>query len=303
MDCAACGYSNTETAITCGGCEAPLRVARWPDGVRSSVVISFDLDGPSPLINLDPAVASMPSTLSMGHYGPTVALPLILDLLRRYDVHASFYVPGWIAERYPRTIERLIEMGHEVGHHGYLHEPPTTMSRDEEAAVLDRTIGILRGITGAAPDGYRSPSWELSAHSLELLTERGFRYDSSLMGHDLPYLVGDPAQPLAELPVTWQLDDFPYFFWAPIDPRRLQAAPSHVREVWTSGFDEIYARGGMYMLTMHPFIIGRPSRLHVLEQLLRHVRGYPDVRFVRGIDIVNEMAVDGGTRWVGDATD
>lgn len=296
MDCPACGQTNAEGAIACGGCEAPLQVARWPEGVRCTAVISFDVDGPTPLINRDPGVLSKPSTLSMGHYGPAVAMPRILELLRRYEAPASFFFPGWIAERYPRVVERVVEEGHEAGHHGYLHEPPATLRREEEAAVLDRTSGILRGITGSAPAGYRSPAWELSEHSLELLGARGFRYDSSLMGHDLPYLVGDPAAALAELPVHWSLDDFPYFFWAPSDARRLQASPSQVLEVWRAGFDEIYDRGGLYMLTMHPFIIGRPSRLGVLERLLEHIQSRPGVRFARAVDVADAMRTDGGTR-------
>ena len=209
MECPACGRTNGESAHTCAGCGAALVVGRWPDGVRCGVVISFDVDGPSGMMNRDPAVAEMPSTRSMGEYGPVVAAPLILALLRREQVAASFYFPGWVAERYPRLVERVRADGHEVAHHGYLHEPPATLSRDEEAAVLDRTNAILRGITGEPAAGYRSPSWELSEHSLELLLERGFRYDSSLMGQDLPYFLGPEAGsspgPLVELPVHWSL--------------------------------------------------------------------------------------------------
>jgi peptidoglycan/xylan/chitin deacetylase (PgdA/CDA1 family) len=264
------------------------------------VVISFDVDGPSGMMNRNPAVAEMPSTRSMGEYGPVVAAPLILELLRREQVPASFYFPGWVAERYPRLVERVRADGHEVAHHGYLHEPPATLSRDEEAAVLDRTNAILRGITGEPALGYRSPSWELSRHSVDLLRDRGFRYDSSLMGQDLPYLVGPEATsevgPLVELPVHWSLDDYPHFNWTPSDSHRLQASPSHVLDVWMTAFDELYDRGGMFMLTMHPYVIGRPSRLGVLARLLAHIRRRTDVAFYRSIDVAAGVTGDWGTR-------
>ena len=190
--------------------------------------------------------------------------------------------------------------GHEVAHHGYLHEPPATLSRDEEAAVLDRTNDVLREITGEPALGYRSPSWELSAHSLDLLQERGFRYDSSLMGHDLPYLVGDSLGTLVELPVHWSLDDYPYFAWGPSDAHRLQASPSHVLDVWTSAFDELYERRGMFMLTMHPYVIGRPSRLGVLARLLAHIRRHDGVAFYRSIDVADGVLGAWGTEPAGE---
>src|SRR5690606_246683 len=139
---------------------------------------------------------------SMGEFGPRVAVPRILEMLREYDVPASFYVPGWVAERWPEAVEAIATAGHEVGHHGYLHEAPASLSREEEADVLDRGCTILQDITGHRPEGYRSPSWELSEHSLALLAERGFLYDSSLMGDDAPYSVpaGEGGSMLVEIP-------------------------------------------------------------------------------------------------------
>ena len=150
------------------------------------------------MINRDPGIEHRPSARSFGDYGPAVAVPHVLAMLAERGVPASFYIPGWIAERHPSVVERIAADGHEIGHHGYLHEPPATLSADEEAAVLDRGSEILSGITGERPAGYRSPSWELSDHSLDLLRERGFTYDSSLMGGDAPYWAG-PG--LVELPI------------------------------------------------------------------------------------------------------
>ncbi len=294
MACQACGHSNADSAYACASCNAPLVLAAWPDGVRCVAVISFDIDGPTGMLNRNPKVAQMQSTMSMGNYGPLVGAPRILHLLETYDVKASFYVPGWVAERYPKLVERIVADGHEVAHHGYLHEPPATLNREEEADVLDRGNAILKGITGSQPLGYRSPAWELSEHSLDLLTERGFLYDSSLMGHDLPYVVSDGDRALVELPVHWSLDDYPYFNFFPGDPSRLMASPDHVFNAWSTAFDDVRQRGGLFMLTMHPYVIGRPGRLSVLERLLRHIRAYSDVRLARSVDIATEFAKQAG---------
>ena len=249
--CDFCGWSGG--GVYCPRCGAALQPQRGAD--ECVVVISFDVDGASGMINRDPRIEQRPSARSFGDYGPMVATPHILTLLAELLIPASFYVPGWVAERAPRLVERILAGGHELGHHGYLHEPPATLTAEEEAAVIDRGCDILRGISGADPVGYRSPSWELSDVSLDLLRERGFRYDSSLMGGDAPYWAG-PG--LVELPIHWALDDYPYFVFAPTDGRRLMAAPEQVESAWQAAFAELRSRGGVFTLTMHPYIIGRP---------------------------------------------
>ena len=212
---------------------------------------------------------------------------MILDLLAAHDILASFYIPGWVAERHPALVRRIAAAGHEIGHHGYLHEPPASLSRDEEAAVLDKASAILRPLAGATPRGYRSPAWELSEHSLALLRDRNFLYDSSLMGDDRPYSLGNG---LVEIPVHWALDDYPYFNFSALDTRRLPASPSHVLDTWAAAFEELHARRALFVLTTHPSIIGRPGRLRLLERLIQHIRTFPSVRFTRAIDVAQQFA-------------
>ena len=154
----------------------------WPGATRCVVLLSFDLDGVSALLNRDPAAARRPSTMSRFDFGPKVGVFRILDLLDRYEVPASFFIPGYIEE----TVREIARRGHEIGHHGYMHEPPASVEPDEERAILDRGTEILSAITGERPLGYRSPSWDLSEHSLSYLAERGFVYDSSLMVDEHP---------------------------------------------------------------------------------------------------------------------
>jgi peptidoglycan/xylan/chitin deacetylase (PgdA/CDA1 family) len=264
----------------------------WSGDTRCTVMLGFDVDGPSASIHRNPAVEHMPSARSMGEFGPNVAVPRILELLARREIAASFYIPGWIAERYPAMVEAVAAAGHEVAHHGYLHEPPADLDGAEaEAAVLDRGSAILEGITGERPLGYRSPSWELSEHSLDLLAERGFVYDSSLMGDDAPYLVEGGGRQLVEIPVHWSLDDAPYYMFNPSSGRvSLMAAPRDVVDSWIDAFDEAYERGRAFTLTLHPWISGRLGRLKQFERLLDHIASREGVRFRRAIDVAREFA-------------
>ena len=289
--CLHCGWSGERRY--CPACGTALWPPDTDEGAgECSVVLSFDVDGASGMINRNPQIEHLPSARSFGDYGPMVALPQIIAALARADVPASFYVPGWVAERWPASVEQIASADHEIGHHGYLHEPPATLSAEAEADALDRGIEILSGMTGQAVAGYRSPSWELSAVSLELMVERGFRYDSSLMGSDAPYWVSAGESALVELPIHWALDDYPYFVFAPTDGRRLQAAPKHVESTWRDAFDEIHRRGGVFTLTMHPYIIGRPGRLAMLERLIRYMQSKSRVRFARAVDVCDEFAAE-----------
>lgn len=254
------------------------------------VLLTFDVDGPSGFLHQNPEVARRPSIYSQAEYGPTVGMPKILALLHDHDIRASFFIPGWEAERHPDLVRRIVDAGHEIGHHGYLHEPPASLDRDQEAAVLDRTSAILERLASAPPRGYRSPGWELSEHSLGLLADRGFLYDSSLMGDDVPYLVGEEGRRLVEIPIDWAFDDYPYFGINSIDFRRPPASPPYVFDAWAAAFQECYRRGLPFILTMHPWIIARPGRLRMLDRLIRHMRSFPRVRFRRAIDLATDFA-------------
>ncbi len=258
----------------------------WPDDVRCVVVLSFDVDGVSGAINRNPDAARLPSLMSMREYGPSVGTPRILDLMDDYAIKASFYIPGYVAETHEALVAEIAGRGHEIAHHGYMHEPPATLSKAQEEEVLDKGIAIIERITGQKPLGYRSPSWELSEHSLALLADRGFEYDSSLMGNDIPYQIDADGTQLVEIPIHWELDDAPYFSYAPsLGSRNLMASPEQVYQVWSAAFDGMYHYGRSFVLTMHPFVTGRPGRLRMLERLIQHMRELPGVEFMTALDL------------------
>ena len=252
----------------------------WPDDTRCVVVLGFDIDGQAGAIYGNPETADRPGTMSMREYGPAVGTARVLDVLERYGLKSSFFVPAFVAETHEDMVRDIVDRGHEVGHHGYMHEPPATLTRDQEARMLDRSTAVLERLTGATPTGYRSPLWDLSPHSVDLLIERGFTYDSSLFGDDAPYWIETPRGKLVEIPVHWELDDYPFFEFSPsTGVMPVAASPDQVFEVWSAAFDALYRRKRTFVLAMHPFVIGRPGRLRMLERLIRYMKGFPGVQF------------------------
>ncbi len=251
-----------------------------PDAFNCLVLLTFDFDAES---LWEESGLVTPTYTSRGQYGARVGVPRILALLDRYSIPATFFVPGITAERYPHLVQQIRDKGHEIGHHGYRHQSPTTLTVDEERSALEQGLEALQRAAGITPEGYRSPSWDLSEYSISLLQEYDFLYDSSLMGDDFqPYtLAGDPAQePLIELPVSWELDDAPHFLFN-FSPRYRVglSAPSKVFDIWSMEFEGAFRNQGVFTVTMHPQIIGRYHRMRMLETLIKHIAGHKGVRF------------------------
>lgn len=256
-----------------------------------TVLLSFDFDAISSRIFRGEGT---PTQLPRGEFGARVGVSRVLDLLAEHHLPATFYVPGHSCDTFPQQAKAIAAAGHELAHHGYCHEVPATLTWEQEIDVLERGIEAIQRVGGHRPTGYRSPSWDLSGNSLDLLLQFDFRYDSSLMADDFtPYLCrsgdhgdaisafrfGRPVD-LVELPVCWHLDDYPYFEWNATRGSG-NTAPSLVEEIWREEFEFMYERvpGGIYTLTMHPQVIGRGHRIRMLDRLIRHMRGRAGVRF------------------------
>lgn len=255
------------------------------------VMLTFDLDAESGALAADPSNANRPGVLSVGRYGPKVGLYRILKLLDEEGIPATFFVPGWVIDKYPAALEAIVAEGHEVAHHGYTHQPPATFaSRDEEEEGLVKGIECIVRVTGKKPLGYRSPSWDFSPHTLPLLEQYGFLYSSNLMDDDAPYLhkLDGRETRLVELPVQWLNDDAPFFMFRPPNPRPIQPA-SQPYEIWTEELQALYhERNKVFVLTMHPQIIGRPSRVAMLKRFIAFARSLGKVAFRQCGDVANE---------------
>ena len=246
----------------------------WPKGRAAAAAFTFDFDAESVWIADDPDNAHRPGVLSQGRYGAKVAVPLILELLDRHRLHATFFVPGTVAESYPERVQQIVDAGHELGSHGYTHTGPAKMSGpDEEERELLRAKEILERF--APVSGYRSPSWDFSDTTLDLIARHGYRYSSNFMDDLHPYVHAPSG--IVELPVQWLLDDAAHFWFSPEDWMRKIASPAEVEAMWLAEFEGIRALGGVFVLTMHPQVIGRPSRLRMLERVIDHVTGCDDV--------------------------
>ena len=245
------------------------------------IALTFDFDAEEVWIGENPANADRPGVLSQGTYGAKVAVPLILELLERHRLPATFFVPGRVAERHPHRVGEILAAGHEIGLHGYTHRSPATMPREEEEHELVQAREALTQV-GADPVGYRSPSWEFSAETVSLLAEHGLRYSSNFMDDIRPYRHDGG---LVELPVQWILDDAPHFWFSAADWHRKIATTAEVEAIWQEEFTGIRALGGCFVLTMHPQIIGRPGRLMFLERFIGWMAGHDDVQFRTCSDI------------------
>jgi peptidoglycan/xylan/chitin deacetylase (PgdA/CDA1 family) len=271
----------------------------WPNGYRCAVALTFDEDGECVPRFYDPENAARRLSLqSEATYGPNVGSPRILDLLERHDIPASFFAPGYTAERHPDLMREIVARGHELGHHGYLHERPDFVDEDEEERIMVRGLEVLEAITGRRPRGYRSPAWELKPTSPALIKKYGFLYDSSLMGDDEPYLIDAGAEKLLEIPIQWINDDWAYFGFCSIPALGNGiSSPQAVFETWSEEFAGYYEVGGCYVLTMHPFVIGRPSRIRLLDRLIQYMQGFDGVWFATLEQIANHALSTGLVRY------
>lgn len=261
----------------------------WLRGDKAVVVITVDVDAESPVLARGQHYINHLTTMSHQAYGPRVGVPRILELLRSLDIPSTFFIPGASAERWPSVVESVLEHGQEIGLHGFTHRHPVHLSEQEQREELEKSLKTFARF-GVTPRGYRAPNWEMTRFTLDLLPEYGVRYDSSLMDDDRPYtvLAGPGRSRLAELPVQWLLDDWEQYAFLP-EPNigQLIEAPSKVIDLWTSELDAMRDHGSLCVLTVHPFLTGRPSRLRALESFLCFARDCGDVRFASAGEVAD----------------
>ena len=250
------------------------------------VCLTFDFDNASPMIARE---MTTPTMISRGDFG-MVASERLVALMAKHGVRTTWFTPGHTIETYPAHCRVVFEAGHEIAHHGWTHRVPATLGRDEEERELVRGNEAIKQLTGQPARGYRSPAWDLSPHSVDLLLKHGFAYDSSLMGHDyLPYQARDGdfvslQEPiryghdtaLIEMPISWSLDDYPVFEYMRT-PTGINAGLANAELVganWLADFEYMaeHYDWGVLTYTFHPHVIGRGHRLIMLEKLIGQLR-------------------------------
>ncbi|WP_298181033.1 polysaccharide deacetylase [Saccharomonospora sp.] len=247
-----------------------------------------------------------PCDISRGLFAGEVGVPRMLELFRRAEIPTTWFWPGHSIETFPEQFDACVAAGHEIGVHGYSHENPIAMNRQQEAAVLDHCISLITERAGNRPTGYVAPWWEFSPVTNELLLERGIKYDHSLMHRDFePYYVRvgdswskvDYSQPadtwmkplkrgketdLVEIPASWYLDDLPPMMFIKANPNSHGfVSPRDLEILWRDQFDWVYreCEYAVFPITLHPDVSGRPQNLLMLERLIGHIRSHDGVRW------------------------
>jgi peptidoglycan/xylan/chitin deacetylase (PgdA/CDA1 family) len=258
-----------------------------------------------------------PDDISRGMFAGEVGVPRLVELFRRYQLTQTFFWPGHSVETFPEQFDACVSAGHEIGVHGYSHENPIAMSRQQETDVLDYCVELLTKRSGRAPTGYVAPWWEFSAITNDLLLDRGIRYDHSLMHHDCqPYYVrtGDrwtkidydrPAREwmrplvrgtetdLIEIPANWYLDDLPPMMFIKSSPNSHGFVnPRDIEQLWRDQFDWIYREHdyAVFTMTIHPDVSGRPQVLLMHERLIEYLGAHDGVRWVTFGEIADDFA-------------
>ncbi|MDE2515039.1 MAG: polysaccharide deacetylase [Rhodospirillales bacterium] len=248
-----------------------LHPASWPGGARCAVALSFDADHETiPLRDNDES----PMRISQGQYGHRQAMPRILRLLEREAIPATFFYPAVAALLDPEEVRAVADAGHEIGIHSWIHEANTTLPREAERDLTMRAAEVLTRLSGTAPVGIRTASWDFSINTLDIIREMGLLYDSSLMADDDAYELMHDGQPtgIVELPPEWIRDDAVYYNMVRFSALRPYTPPSAVEEIFRAEFDGAWDESGLFLLTMHPHVSGHRSRLPVVARLIAHMK-------------------------------
>jgi len=262
----------------------------WPSGYRSGAALTFDLDANEVwrVKRERDEKWDKPPIRNRGEFGAEVGVPRILELLDKYDLEATFFVPGKVAENWPDVIKQIHEAGHELGHHGYTHTNPAAATEEEEREDVARAMDVFDDLIGETPVGYRSPASDLGDNTLDILADNGIEYESSFIDSDLPYFHDLDGGRIVEIPFEWSLDDWPYFGFQMFPPLSYQSGITPTDQVfdsWEREFEGQHKRGRCFMLTMHPQIIGRAGRIDALEELIQGMLRTGDTWLTTGAEI------------------
>lgn len=259
---------------------ADLTPESWPGGKRVAVSLSFDVDTEPVWMGFQEQ--SSPSYMSRGEYGARAGMPRVIKLLDKHKIPATFFIPALSMELHPEIIPMIQKNPrNEIGFHSYAHENPMRLSAVEEKSTYLKALDIFVKHTGEMPVGFRSAAWDLTDATIGIVKEMGFLYESSMMADDRPYALLSDGQDtgLVELPVEWILDDWPLFqlSW-PSNHVALRRAED-VYSIWKGEFDGALRDGSIFILTMHPQVIGHRERMSMLDKLVRYMKGKPGVWF------------------------
>jgi peptidoglycan/xylan/chitin deacetylase (PgdA/CDA1 family) len=248
-----------------------LKPRIWPNQSRFAVALSFDCDHEVAVLA---GGNTSPGRLAWGQRGRRVGVPRILNVLRIYDVPASFYIPAVVTLLDRDETRRIVDEGHEIGLHGWIHANNSKLDRATERELMLRARDVLEKVSGQRIVGHRSSNFDMSQNTIELVAEMGLEYDSSMMADDSCYellINGDTATSLVEVPVEWVRDDAVYLSFNRAGARPW-LSPEDVFEIFRRELEVAVAEGDVFELLMHPYVIGYRSRIWILERIIEHAK-------------------------------
>ncbi len=274
------------------------RPVPWPDGAKCAVAITFDIDTDSFLhLEYGDRVPDMVCTTSWLRYDE-IAVPRILGMYRDLGLRQTFFYPAWCMERYPHLVELILKDGHEIAHHGYLHENPNQLTKEDEVYWIQRSIDIIERMTGRRPRGFRAPVYNFSRHTADILAKEGFLYDATLMGDDVPHAIECESGRLLELPSHWALDDWPpYVHNIELEYTMTIRSPDEAMAVYLSEFEAMHRHGGLWIAVWHPWVSGRLARCERIAGMIDYMQSKGDVWFATMEEIAEHIqaCIDAGT--------
>jgi peptidoglycan/xylan/chitin deacetylase (PgdA/CDA1 family) len=256
------------------------RVA-WPGGARVAVsfVLNFEegaewsvADGDSRneavYEVIDQRAGWDPCIDSHFEYGTRTAWWRVADLFQRFEVPFTLSSCGRAVERSPWLAQDAVARGHEVSAHGWRWQSHADMGRDEELAVIARTVHTIAAVTGKRPVGWHTRSAS-TPHTRALLVEQGFLYDSDAYNDDTPYFVAVDGRKHLVLPYAFDTNDMQFQH-----TQRFDTSASFATYV-CDAFDWLEREGAraprMLSVGLHLRMIGRPGRMRALEMILEHL--------------------------------
>lgn len=251
----------------------------WPNGARCAVAFTFDIDTDSGL-HLDHGARAkeLVATNSWLRYDE-IAMPRILRLYKERGLKQTFFYPAWCMETYPRIVEAILEGGHEIAHHGYIHENYNALPVDRQEELLSRAVDTIVRMTGRKPRGFRAPLYNFSSATADLLVKYGFVYDASLMTDDVPHMIdASGGGSFVEIPSHWALDDWPQYVHAPdFNYMMTVRSPADAKSVFMAEFDAAWRHGGLWVGVWHPWVSARPARLDAIAEMIDEMQAKGDV--------------------------
>ena len=267
----------------------------WPNSARVAVSFSFDVDTEPVWMGFQKQTS--PSYMSRGEYGARAGMPRVIKLLEKHDITATFFIPAMSMLLHPEVVQTLRKHPrYEIGFHSYVHENPLGLNADEERAVYAKAMKIFEEQVGRKPAGFRSAAWDLTPATVKLVQEMGFLYESSMMADDRPYQLLSEGKDtgLVELPVEWILDDWPFFQISWPSKHVAMRNAEDVLSIWKEEFDGAYEEGTMYILTLHPQVIGHRYRMQMLDSLITYMKSKPGVWFATHEEIARYVKANSG---------